>query len=137
MGLNTYFPQLSPVSSLWSSFRAAVPVIHWAASWWFVSPGWEPKLVSLAPSLTISINLWTQISSFACLAGNNPTSLLHLLDELPGKTTGLLFSEEILVKSLTCNNLDYYLPNLDLVPHSTKKTPENIQPLLERSNLLL
>ncbi|KAJ9068067.1 hypothetical protein DSO57_1032406 [Entomophthora muscae] len=37
MGLNVYFPQFSPVSSFWSSLRAAVPVLHWAASWWFVS----------------------------------------------------------------------------------------------------
>ncbi|KAJ9076762.1 hypothetical protein DSO57_1023170 [Entomophthora muscae] len=49
MGLNSYFPQLSPVSSLWSPLRAAIPVLHWVASWWFVSPGWEPNLVSLAP----------------------------------------------------------------------------------------
>ncbi|KAJ9050425.1 hypothetical protein DSO57_1014434 [Entomophthora muscae] len=49
MALNTYFPQLSPVSSLKSPLRAAVPVIHWTASWWFVSPRWEPNLVSLAP----------------------------------------------------------------------------------------
>ncbi|KAJ9073140.1 hypothetical protein DSO57_1019772 [Entomophthora muscae] len=54
MGLNSYFPQLSLVSSLWSSLRAAVPVIHWAASWWFVFPGWEPNLVSLAPLSHIS-----------------------------------------------------------------------------------
>ncbi|KAJ9083814.1 hypothetical protein DSO57_1030952 [Entomophthora muscae] len=39
MRLNAYFPQLSPVSSLWSPIRAAVPVIHWAASWLFVPPG--------------------------------------------------------------------------------------------------
>ncbi|KAJ9063143.1 hypothetical protein DSO57_1003275 [Entomophthora muscae] len=49
MGLNSYFPQLSPVSSFWSPLRAAIPVLHWAASWWFLSPGWEPNLVSLAP----------------------------------------------------------------------------------------
>ncbi|KAJ9073439.1 hypothetical protein DSO57_1016490 [Entomophthora muscae] len=49
MGLNAYFPQLSPVSSLWSPLRAAIPILHWMASWWFVSPGWEPNLVSLAP----------------------------------------------------------------------------------------
>ncbi|KAJ9050412.1 hypothetical protein DSO57_1014635 [Entomophthora muscae] len=52
MGLNAYFPQLSPVSSLWSPLRAAIPVLHWMASWWLVPPGWEPNLVSLAPSLT-------------------------------------------------------------------------------------
>ncbi|KAJ9055465.1 hypothetical protein DSO57_1003545 [Entomophthora muscae] len=49
MGLNAYFPQLSPVSSLWSPLQAAIPVAHWMASWWFVAPGWEPNLVSLAP----------------------------------------------------------------------------------------
>ncbi|KAJ9080352.1 hypothetical protein DSO57_1025953 [Entomophthora muscae] len=49
MALNAYFPWLSPVSSLWSPLQAAVPVLHWTASWWFVLPGWEPNLVSLAP----------------------------------------------------------------------------------------
>ncbi|KAJ9070882.1 hypothetical protein DSO57_1002942 [Entomophthora muscae] len=49
MGLNAYFPQLSLVSSLWSPLQAANPVLHWMVSWWFVSPGWEPNLVSLAP----------------------------------------------------------------------------------------
>ncbi|KAJ9074425.1 hypothetical protein DSO57_1006684 [Entomophthora muscae] len=49
MGLNAYFPQLFPVSSLWSPLQAAIPVAHWMVSWWFVAPGWEPNLVSLAP----------------------------------------------------------------------------------------
>ncbi|KAJ9062750.1 hypothetical protein DSO57_1007409 [Entomophthora muscae] len=49
MGLNAYFPQLSPVFSLWSPLQAAIPVLHWAASWWFILPGWEPNLVSLDP----------------------------------------------------------------------------------------
>ncbi|KAJ9053373.1 hypothetical protein DSO57_1024762 [Entomophthora muscae] len=49
MGLNVYFPQISPASLLWSPLQAAIPVLHWAASWWFVSLGWEPNLVSLAP----------------------------------------------------------------------------------------
>ncbi|KAJ9079885.1 hypothetical protein DSO57_1030816 [Entomophthora muscae] len=49
MGLNAYFPQLSLMSSLWSPLQAAIPVLHWMASWWFVLPGWEPNLVSLAP----------------------------------------------------------------------------------------
>ncbi|KAJ9050923.1 hypothetical protein DSO57_1009535 [Entomophthora muscae] len=57
MGLNAYFPQLSPVSSLFSPLQAAVLVLHWVASWWFVSPGWEPNLVSLAPlSHTMCLN---------------------------------------------------------------------------------
>ncbi|KAJ9052953.1 hypothetical protein DSO57_1029032 [Entomophthora muscae] len=49
MGLNMYFHPLSPVSSLWSPLQAAIPVLHWVVSWWFVLPGWEPNLVSLAP----------------------------------------------------------------------------------------
>ncbi|KAJ9068101.1 hypothetical protein DSO57_1032015 [Entomophthora muscae] len=49
MDLNAYFPQLSPVSSLWSPLQAVIPVLHWMASLWLVPPGWEPKLVSLAP----------------------------------------------------------------------------------------
>ncbi|KAJ9065320.1 hypothetical protein DSO57_1020952, partial [Entomophthora muscae] len=49
MGLNAYFLHLSPVSSLWSPLQVAIPVLHWAASWWFISLGWEPNLVSLAP----------------------------------------------------------------------------------------
>ncbi|KAJ9082285.1 hypothetical protein DSO57_1006069 [Entomophthora muscae] len=48
---------------------------------------------------------------------------------LTGKVTSLLSSREIMVKILTCNNLDYHLPNSDLVPYSTKKTPETILPL--------
>ncbi|KAJ9082278.1 hypothetical protein DSO57_1006063 [Entomophthora muscae] len=57
MGLNSYFPQLSPVSSLWSPLRAAIPVLHWAAYWLFVSPGWDLNLVSLAPSLTLCLQI--------------------------------------------------------------------------------
>ncbi|KAJ9080560.1 hypothetical protein DSO57_1023586 [Entomophthora muscae] len=49
MGLNAYFLRLSPVSSLWSPLRAAIPVLHWVASWWLIPPGWELNLVSLAP----------------------------------------------------------------------------------------
>ncbi|KAJ9087106.1 hypothetical protein DSO57_1036610 [Entomophthora muscae] len=48
---------------------------------------------------------------------------------LTGKATSLLSSGEILVKSLNCDNLDYHLPNSDLVPYSTKETPETILPL--------
>ncbi|KAJ9086782.1 hypothetical protein DSO57_1000407 [Entomophthora muscae] len=49
MGLNSYFPQLSPVSPFWSPLRVVIPVLHWVASWWFLSSGWEPNVVSLAP----------------------------------------------------------------------------------------
>ncbi|KAJ9060043.1 hypothetical protein DSO57_1035103 [Entomophthora muscae] len=51
MRLNSYFPQLSPVSSLWSPLRVAIPVLHWVASWWFVSLARKPTLVILAPLL--------------------------------------------------------------------------------------
>ncbi|KAJ9089969.1 hypothetical protein DSO57_1007535 [Entomophthora muscae] len=59
MALNVYFPQLSLVSSLWTPPQAAVPVIHWAASWWFVLLGWEPNLVSLAPLSHNPHLIWT------------------------------------------------------------------------------
>ncbi|KAJ9053015.1 hypothetical protein DSO57_1028364 [Entomophthora muscae] len=49
MGLNAYFPQLFLTFSLWSPLQAAIPVLHWEASWWYILPGWEPNLVSLAP----------------------------------------------------------------------------------------
>ncbi|KAJ9069272.1 hypothetical protein DSO57_1020084 [Entomophthora muscae] len=49
MGLYSYFPRLSTMSSLWTPLQAAIPVLHWMASWWILPPGWEPNLVSLAP----------------------------------------------------------------------------------------
>ncbi|KAJ9076100.1 hypothetical protein DSO57_1029376 [Entomophthora muscae] len=42
--LPSVVPGVLPVIPL----QAAIPVLHWMASWWFVSPGWEPNLVSLA-----------------------------------------------------------------------------------------
>ncbi|KAJ9080872.1 hypothetical protein DSO57_1020351 [Entomophthora muscae] len=65
------------------------------------------------------------------LVGDDPTRLLHLLDKIPGKATGPLFSGEILVKSLTSDNLGFYLPNPDLVSYTTEETPHATQPLLE------
>ncbi|KAJ9048152.1 hypothetical protein DSO57_1037901 [Entomophthora muscae] len=52
MALDSYFPQLSDMSSLLPPLQAAIPVLHWMVSWWILPPGWEPNLVSLAPSLT-------------------------------------------------------------------------------------
>ncbi|KAJ9053955.1 hypothetical protein DSO57_1019306 [Entomophthora muscae] len=49
MGLDSYFPQISAVSSLWTPLQEAVPVLHWMVSWWILPPEWEPNLVSLAP----------------------------------------------------------------------------------------
>ncbi|KAJ9090635.1 hypothetical protein DSO57_1000485 [Entomophthora muscae] len=51
MGLNSYFPQLSPVSSFWFPLRATIPVLHWVASWWILSPRWEPNLDQWAACL--------------------------------------------------------------------------------------
>ncbi|KAJ9071917.1 hypothetical protein DSO57_1032532 [Entomophthora muscae] len=55
MGLDSYFPQLSSVSSLWTPLQEAIPVLHWIVSWWILPPGWEPNLVSLAPLSHTSI----------------------------------------------------------------------------------
>ncbi|KAJ9058684.1 hypothetical protein DSO57_1010024 [Entomophthora muscae] len=52
MGLDSYFPRVFAVSSLWAPLQAAMSVLYWMASWWILPPGWEPNLVSLAPSLT-------------------------------------------------------------------------------------
>ncbi|KAJ9072572.1 hypothetical protein DSO57_1026147 [Entomophthora muscae] len=49
IGLDSYFPQLSTVSSLWTPLQAAIPVLYWMVSWWIPPPGWELNLVSLAP----------------------------------------------------------------------------------------
>ncbi|KAJ9066535.1 hypothetical protein DSO57_1008474 [Entomophthora muscae] len=49
MGLDSYFPHLSAVSSLWTPLQEAIPVLHWMASRWILPPGWKPNLVSLAP----------------------------------------------------------------------------------------
>ncbi|KAJ9081001.1 hypothetical protein DSO57_1019067 [Entomophthora muscae] len=83
MGLNAYFPQLSPVSSLWSPLRAAIPVIHWAASWWFVSPGCEPNLVILAPSLTDLVR-WNYLMKSLISDGEPlPTAAVYYDDPPP------------------------------------------------------
>ncbi|KAJ9072148.1 hypothetical protein DSO57_1030309 [Entomophthora muscae] len=69
MGLNAYFPQLSPASSLWSPLQVAIPVLHWMASWWFALLGWEPNLVSLAPSLTRSFFTPALLPADSCPPG--------------------------------------------------------------------
>ncbi|KAJ9061303.1 hypothetical protein DSO57_1021976 [Entomophthora muscae] len=80
MGLNAYFPQLSLVFSLWSPLQAAIPVLHWMASWWFVTPGWELNLVILAPlSHTQAKETKVGYEPFV------PESKLHM-EELKGPT---------------------------------------------------
>ncbi|KAJ9081689.1 hypothetical protein DSO57_1011937 [Entomophthora muscae] len=43
---------------------------------------------------------------FCPFNGKNPSKLLYLLDNLPGKAQYLVSTEELLVKSLTSDNLD-------------------------------
>ncbi|KAJ9066106.1 hypothetical protein DSO57_1012951 [Entomophthora muscae] len=49
VGLDSYFPQLSAMSSLWTPLQAAIPILHWMVSLCILPPGWEPNLVSLSP----------------------------------------------------------------------------------------
>ncbi|KAJ9054088.1 hypothetical protein DSO57_1018214 [Entomophthora muscae] len=49
MGLDSYFLQLSAISSLWTPLQVTIPVFHWMVSWWIIPPGWEPNLVILVP----------------------------------------------------------------------------------------
>ncbi|KAJ9078428.1 hypothetical protein DSO57_1006839 [Entomophthora muscae] len=51
MSLDSYFPQISPASSLWTPLKAVIPVFHRMVSWWIHPPGREPNLVSLATLL--------------------------------------------------------------------------------------
>ncbi|KAJ9083309.1 hypothetical protein DSO57_1036001 [Entomophthora muscae] len=39
MGLNTYLPQLSPTSFLWTPVCASILSLNWMASWWVLPPG--------------------------------------------------------------------------------------------------
>ncbi|KAJ9066940.1 hypothetical protein DSO57_1004703 [Entomophthora muscae] len=76
-----------------------------------------------------SPDLWSKITSSSWLVGNNPSSLLDL-------SSGLLFSGEAVVKSLTCGDLD--LDDVDF----TQSTPAGKDvsmasiPSLEKSNLV-
>ncbi|KAJ9058481.1 hypothetical protein DSO57_1011857 [Entomophthora muscae] len=74
---------------------------------------------SLAPFLLLlwstSPDLWGKISSLACLVGSNPASLWDL-------PSSLLFSREVVVKSLTCDNLDLDVVELAL-PSSEEVVP--------------
>ncbi|KAJ9056499.1 hypothetical protein DSO57_1032445 [Entomophthora muscae] len=74
-------------------------------------------------------NLWSKISSSAWLVGDNPSSLLDL-------PSGLLFSREAVVKSLTCNDLD--LDDIDFTQFAPagKEVSMASVPSLEKSNLV-
>ncbi|KAJ9084284.1 hypothetical protein DSO57_1026067 [Entomophthora muscae] len=54
------------------------------------------------------------ISSSVLQVGDNPSHLLYLMEDLPGRAQDLLISGKKLMKSLTCDDLDLLL--LDLPP---------------------
>ncbi|KAJ9069877.1 hypothetical protein DSO57_1014199 [Entomophthora muscae] len=64
-----------------------------------------------------SPKLWTHIFSSAYLESENPSHLLYLLDNLTGKASGLFFTGETLVCSLTCNNIEFSLPTETTISH--------------------
>ncbi|KAJ9048487.1 hypothetical protein DSO57_1034683 [Entomophthora muscae] len=66
-----------------------------------------------------SPDLLGKISSSVLRVSDNPSHLLHLDDDLPGKVQDLLISDKHLVKSLTCDDLDPFL--LDLLPGPLRK----------------
>ncbi|KAJ9065895.1 hypothetical protein DSO57_1014937 [Entomophthora muscae] len=102
MALNAYFPQLSPVSSLWSPLFEAVPVLHWMASWWFVLPEWEPNLVSLAPLSHRQLSL----VGLLILPSKPLMSSVGTFGILPASGTGTLLSKLCgVVKDLDCSRL--------------------------------
>ncbi|KAJ9055141.1 hypothetical protein DSO57_1007365 [Entomophthora muscae] len=74
---------------------------------------------TLAPALFLIwstlLELWTFISSSAFLKVENPSHLLHLLDNLHGKAIGLLSTGETLICSLTCDDVEYALPTEALI----------------------
>ncbi|KAJ9078723.1 hypothetical protein DSO57_1003583 [Entomophthora muscae] len=94
------------------------------------------KLVvfSLAPVLVFiwstSPNLWGYILSLAILVGNDPSRVLHLLEDLPGRDNDLLSTGETLVKILTCDDLNFYYPDLS-PPHLCDEGTPVSQPLSE------
>ncbi|KAJ9072032.1 hypothetical protein DSO57_1031383 [Entomophthora muscae] len=65
MALDAYFPPLSHLVSFGRPLRAAIPFLHWMASWWLVPPGWEPNFFSLAP-LSYSIFVFEAKSTLTC-----------------------------------------------------------------------
>ncbi|KAJ9089575.1 hypothetical protein DSO57_1011414 [Entomophthora muscae] len=71
-------------------------------------------IFTLAPTLLLilftSLELWDQISFSAYLDKENPSQLLYLLDNLPGKENDLLSTGENMVHTLTCSNVKYVLP---------------------------
>ncbi|KAJ9055057.1 hypothetical protein DSO57_1008095 [Entomophthora muscae] len=91
-------------------------------------------------------NLWDHLSFLAHFVGGNPSRILHFLDDLPGKASNFLLSGEILVKSLTCDDLELYssIPNPDASlfeeslltpsPLLEENIPDNLPVLYKKSS---
>ncbi|KAJ9056478.1 hypothetical protein DSO57_1032658, partial [Entomophthora muscae] len=67
---------------------------------------------TLLPALlfiwSTSLDLWERISSSVLIVSNNPSHLLYLAEDLPGRAQDFITSSEHLVKSLTCDDLDLF-----------------------------
>ncbi|KAJ9090334.1 hypothetical protein DSO57_1003457 [Entomophthora muscae] len=70
-----------------------------------------------------------QLSFSAHCVGNNPTCLLHLLEDLLERAQDLFSTSVKLVKSLTCDGLDLFLPDLDLKAPCGDNTFEHAIPV--------
>ncbi|KAJ9052772.1 hypothetical protein DSO57_1030849 [Entomophthora muscae] len=63
------------------------------------------------------------------LVRDNPIQLLYLLEDISSRAQDLLVTGKNLLKSLTCNDLDLFLPNLDLKDPCGRDTLESIIPV--------
>ncbi|KAJ9089012.1 hypothetical protein DSO57_1017290 [Entomophthora muscae] len=72
------------------------------------------EFFTLTPTLlfnwSTSPELWTCISSSAHIVGENPTQLLYLLDDLPGRAHSRLSTRKRLFEGLTCDDVAFALP---------------------------
>ncbi|KAJ9049882.1 hypothetical protein DSO57_1020035 [Entomophthora muscae] len=69
-----------------------------------------------------SPELWTCIPSSAYLVDKNPSQLLYLLDDLSRKANDLLLTDENLVHSLTCDDVEFALPTAELKSYQDEET---------------
>ncbi|KAJ9084866.1 hypothetical protein DSO57_1019644 [Entomophthora muscae] len=79
---------------------------------------------TVAPALFLvwstSPKLCTLILPSIYLAVENPSHLLHLLNNLPGKSRNLFFTGETMVCSLICDNMEFSLPTEEPMGHLYK-----------------
>ncbi|KAJ9080746.1 hypothetical protein DSO57_1021680 [Entomophthora muscae] len=62
---------------------------------------------------TTSPDLWGEISSPVHQVGGNASHFLHFVEDFPRRAQDLLVSGEYSVISLTCDDLDQFLSDLD------------------------